>query len=389
MSAVQYITLVASGGTPVRLATQSGAAYPTTGAGSIVFANSPVLINPTLQGVTWEGPQTVAGDVTITGDLTVDEDLHLTQDIILSGSLSGTTTLRASAAASGVLTLPAITDLLIGRNTTDTLTNKTLVAPVLTSPTLSSPTLTGTITLPGTVIWTSGGLFSSRFVFTAPHINGVDSGLFDLYDLNQDSGGGYDMRFFALDSNGAPQLAAIINGGFTDNTAGALRGDLDIVLYTNGPAVRMQVAFDGISQAFIPGTNHAYGIGATGSRWATLYADAHFGTSLSLGSNFSAEAVDLTGNMYLRTAGAIIYGAGSVVLQAGAGAGVQLKTNAGTIGLSIDSAGITNLQSPSLAVNDTVATVLSSVGPVGSHTTVQEWMVVKGTTGATRWIPMF
>jgi hypothetical protein len=42
-----------------------------------------------------------------------------------SGSTSGTTTLVASATASGTLTLPAATDQLIGRATTDTLTNKT------------------------------------------------------------------------------------------------------------------------------------------------------------------------------------------------------------------------------------------------------------------------
>jgi hypothetical protein len=42
-----------------------------------------------------------------------------------SGSTSGTTTLLASATASGSLTLPAATDTLIGKATTDTLTNKT------------------------------------------------------------------------------------------------------------------------------------------------------------------------------------------------------------------------------------------------------------------------
>lgn len=45
-----------------------------------------------------------------------------------SGSTSGTTTLRASAVASGTLTLPATTDTLVARNTTDTLINKTISA---------------------------------------------------------------------------------------------------------------------------------------------------------------------------------------------------------------------------------------------------------------------
>ena len=47
---------------------------------------------------------------------------------ILAGSTSGTTTVNATAAASGTLTLPAATDTLVGKATTDTMTNKELEA---------------------------------------------------------------------------------------------------------------------------------------------------------------------------------------------------------------------------------------------------------------------
>lgn len=62
----------------------------------------------------------------------------------ISGSTSGTTTLRATAVAgTTTITLPAATDTLVGKATTDTLTNKTLTAPVIS--TISN---TGTLTLP-------------------------------------------------------------------------------------------------------------------------------------------------------------------------------------------------------------------------------------------------
>lgn len=68
-----------------------------------------------------------------------------TQGITFSGSSSGTTALVPAATASGTLTLPAATDTLVGKATTDTLTNKTLTSPTMTSPVLGTPS-SGTLT---------------------------------------------------------------------------------------------------------------------------------------------------------------------------------------------------------------------------------------------------
>ena len=55
-----------------------------------------------------------------------------------AGSTSGTTTVQATAVAgTTTLTLPAATDTLVGKATTDTLTNKTLTSPTLNTPTIN------------------------------------------------------------------------------------------------------------------------------------------------------------------------------------------------------------------------------------------------------------
>ena len=59
-------------------------------------------------------------------------------DIIVAGNTSGAITISAPlVAGSGTLTLPTGTDTLVGKATTDTLTNKTLTSPVITGATIT------------------------------------------------------------------------------------------------------------------------------------------------------------------------------------------------------------------------------------------------------------
>lgn len=69
----------------------------------------------------------------------------------IRGSSSGTTTLVATAVASGTLTLPAVTDTIVSLTATQTLTNKTLTSPTVTTPVLTLSTTTATAE--GRIAW--------------------------------------------------------------------------------------------------------------------------------------------------------------------------------------------------------------------------------------------
>lgn len=85
------------------------------------------LTKPTVGGdaATWGGLLNANFDTLDTSLWDINNHSVKTDLLTLDGSTSGSTIVQAGATASGTLTLPAATDTLVGRATTDTLTNKT------------------------------------------------------------------------------------------------------------------------------------------------------------------------------------------------------------------------------------------------------------------------
>ena len=128
-------------------------------------------------------------------------------DIILAGSTSGSITVSAPAiSGSNTLTLPAVTDTLVGLAATQTLTNKTLTAPALGTPAsgnlasctgypvvVSSKTITSTrslATASGTQDITGFG-FNPSVVVILMNLNGSQQASWGIADSN---GTGYHIR---------------------------------------------------------------------------------------------------------------------------------------------------------------------------------------------------
>ena len=184
---------IAYSGTALPVANGGTGVTTSTGTGAVVLNSSPSLTTPQIgqindtngNGILGLSPTTSAVDyVTVKNGIGTGVPLHVYADgastniglhiqpkgsglvtisdgtdfnkgirFRSSGSAASAVTLLDAVSTAGrVVTLPDATTTLVGRDTTDTLTNKTLTAPVLTTPVLGTPTSgdfsTGTFTWP-------------------------------------------------------------------------------------------------------------------------------------------------------------------------------------------------------------------------------------------------
>lgn len=222
VSAAQFISTVTSGTAPFVVqsntqVTNLNASFlrgKTPPSGDIVGTTD----TQTLSNKTLISPIISSGGLNVTDGINVVGGIGVTGGVRLYGSTSGSTLLQASAVASGTLTLPAATDTLLARNTTDTLTNKTISA--------GSNTITGITSLS---LSASAGILNSQLanstISTIPLGSSLANLSFGSYLTSTPSGSynGSTARTVSVAgtslNNPSTLIARDINGDFT---AGAI-----------------------------------------------------------------------------------------------------------------------------------------------------------------------
>ena len=211
-----------------------------------------------------------------------------------SSAASAVTLLDAVSTAGRVVTLPDATTTLVGRDTTDTLTNKTLTSPTLTTPILGTPQSgnfsTGTFTWPTfnqNTTGTAAGLSATLAIGSGGTGQTTAAAAITALTGTQTSG-----QYLRSDGTNAA-LGAIQAGDvptLNQNTTGSAGSVANALTAGTGISFSAGTTYNGSAAITINNSGVAVYPGAgipnsTGSAWGTSYTTTGSGTVLALATS--------------------------------------------------------------------------------------------------------